>query len=187
MVRQNKVFNPLCNLYQRLMGVLVITLILIPIGLVQAATEENGVSFAGDYRIVDPESGAVSPPILHISPYQKGEEENLTESQLKKRAWVAEDIETKEKVFFDRMDEKDSKVAEGLKAHGWECTVSSHLMLCGGKAGVKPFDGEDFTSQTGWLLIVLHQGPVELIKCGAESCEDPSEEQTPNNNDDNIL
>ncbi|MBK5072591.1 hypothetical protein I2492_06150 [Budviciaceae bacterium CWB-B4] len=186
MVRQNKVFKPLCSVYQRLMGVVAVALILLPLGLVQAAEDNASVSFAGNYRIVDPESGEISPPILRISPYQKGEEENLTESQLKKRAWVAEDIETKEKVFFDRMDEKDNEVAAGLKAHGWECTVSSHLLLCGGKAGEKPFDGEDFISQTGWLLIVLHQGPVELIKCGAESCDEPSEQQTPNN-DDNIL
>ncbi|AWH87592.1 hypothetical protein [Limnobaculum parvum] len=186
MVRQNKVCKPLCRIYQRLIGVVVVTLMLLPIGLVQAAEDDGSVSFAGDYRIVDPESGEVSPPVLHISPYQKGEEQNLTESQLKKRAWVAEDIETKEKVFFDRMDEQDSEVAAGLKAHGWECAVSSHLLMCGGKAGVKPFDGEDFTSQTGWLLIVLHQGPVELIKCNTESCEAQSEEQTPKN-DDNIL
>lgn len=186
MVRQNKLSKPLCNVYQRLIGVLAVTLILLPLGMVQAAEDDTSVSFAGNYRIVDPESGEVSPPILRISPYQRGEEENLTESQLKKRAWSAEDMETKEKVFFDRMDEKDSKVAAGLKAHGWECAVSSHLLLCGGKVGEKPFDGEDFTSQTGWLLIVLDQGPVELIKCGAQSCEEPPEEQTPNN-DDNIL
>ncbi|VFS49461.1 hypothetical protein [Budvicia aquatica] len=132
-----------------------------------AATDNSALfTFAGEYQAIDPRSGEVTPSTLKVIPYKKGmeDESNLTEEQLSLRAWVAENTETKEKVYLDRLDNKDSEMSEALKARGWSCVASSHMMLCGGPSGVQPFNGEDFTSKTGWLAILLHSGPLELVK-----------------------
>lgn len=139
-----------------------------------AATDDAAsFTFAGEYQAIDPRSGEVTPSTLKVIPYKKGMEgeSNLTEEQLSLRAWVAENTETKEKVYLDRLDNKDSEMSEALKARGWSCVASSHMMLCGGPSGVQPFNGEDFTSKTGWLAILLHSGPLELVKCGAKGCD----------------
>ncbi|GKX61980.1 hypothetical protein SOASR032_05490 [Pragia fontium] len=170
---------------QRLLWIGIVSLVFV--GYANAATDE--ISFAGKYQAVNPESGDVSEPLLLVVPYEKGMEDqkNLTEKQLSMRAWVVENLKTKEKFFLDRLGEQDNELSQGLAANGWSCAASSRLMLCGGESGVQPFDGEDFTSQTGWLLIILHQGPIELVKCESDDCQAEPEDQNVQSNDDNTL
>lgn len=144
------------------------------------------VPFAGQYRAINPETGKVNSTVLRVIPYQKGmeDENNLTDEQLALRAWVVINEQTKDKVFLDRMDDKDNEMSDSLKSKGWECVASTNLMLCGGPKGVQPFDGEDFTSHTGWLAILLHSGPLELVKCEAGICTsgDNNGQAAPDNN-----
>ncbi|WP_159567458.1 hypothetical protein [Budvicia diplopodorum] len=153
-----------------------------------AAEAAPNFTFAGEYRAVNPESGEVAASTtLRIIPYQKGMEQGDGESNpaLALRAWVVEVEETNEKIYLDRLSDKDREMSDSLKSRGWTCAVSSHLIFCGGPKGVQPFEGEDFTSQTGWLAVVLHGGPLELVKCVADTCStgDGQSDAAPEDND----
>ena len=132
--------------------------------------------FSGDYAM-DRDGPADERIALRVSPYREGDrpelDARLTKKQRRQLEWIGEAFDSEQRTDEGRRTrfeqpedgfyDADPDFALARQQHGLTCTVSTFLMLCRVDPGTT-FSQSRFVARTGYFVIMMHHGPINLVK-----------------------
>ncbi len=153
-------------------------LCLLAMALPSLAVFGQEVDFSGDYA--EDRDGRETIIGLRVAPYREGDrpdlDARLTEKQRRRLEWIGEAFNSGQRtdesrlIRFERLEdgfyEGDPDLASARRQHGLACTADTFLMLCRVDPGTE-FSQGSFVARSGYFLIMMHHGPINLVKVSA--------------------